>query len=75
MRLPSKVISYKESTISSLPILLLLLKNESCTPRMLYLKTQDSFKNIGDFFDAILCLFALNKIKIDEVDGRITYVV
>ncbi len=75
MRLPSKVTSYRESTLSSLPILLIQIKKECFTPHMLYLKTQDNFKNIGEFIDAVLCLYALNKIKIDEADGRITYVI
>lgn len=66
MKFPNKVINYNESIISKFPNILLLLKDKRYTIISLYEKTKNYFEDINEFIETLDCLFALNKIKIDE---------
>lgn len=67
MKLPSKVTPYKESTIAKFPVVLELLEKNDMTPQELYVKVRKSkIKNISEFVEVLDCLYAMNKIKIDE---------
>ena len=66
MEFPNKVINYNESIISKFPNILFLLKDKRYTIISLYEKTKNYFEDINEFIETLDCLFALNKIKIDE---------
>lgn len=72
MKLPNKFITYKDSILSKFPIILNKIEDQSFTLLSLYNSTKSAFDDIDIFIDTITCLFALNKIKID--DGVIIYV-
>ena len=66
MKFPNKVISYEESILSKLTVILNVLsrKDESLTE--LYYDTQKYFIDMPEFIDAIECLFVLNKVDYNE---------
>ncbi|QKN24248.1 ABC-three component system middle component 7 [Caproicibacterium lactatifermentans] len=67
MKLPSKVTPYKESTIAKFPVVLELLEKSDMTPQELYAKVRKSkIKDISEFVEVLDCLYAMNKIEIDE---------
>lgn len=72
MRFPSKVTSFKESSISKFSLLLNILYEESISPYELYEQTKNKFGSIEEFIDALDCLYALDKITLDVETGRIT---
>lgn len=67
MKLPSKVTPYKESTIAKFPVVLELLEKSDMTPQEFYAKVRKSkIKDISEFVEVLDCLYAMNKIEIDE---------
>lgn len=67
MKLPSKVTPYKESTIAKFPVVLELLEKNDMTPQELYAKVRKSkIKDISEFVEVLDCLYAMNKIEINE---------
>lgn len=67
MKLPSKVTPYNESTIAKFPDVLELLEKNDMTPQELYAKVRKSkIKDISEFVEVLDCLYAMNKIEIDE---------
>lgn len=75
MKLPNKVIPYKESLIYKFPILLNILKFKPYTCIQLFTKTKHLFENVDDFIDVLDCLYALKKIKFDERSLKIKYAI
>ena len=65
MKLPSKVTSYKESTISKFPIILKLLKEKDYTVSSLYTKIKNKI-SINDYVDVLICLYILNQITLKK---------
>lgn len=74
MKLPNKVITYKESTISKFPILLSCLKEQDMSPASLYKKIKSQVEDIGEYIDILDCLYALGKIELIEHLGVLYYV-
>lgn len=72
MRFPSKVTPYKESIIAKFPIVLAALEYQDMMPRELYAKTKKKVGSISEFIDVLDCLYALNKIEMEE--GLLHYV-
>ncbi|MGN1356342.1 MAG: ABC-three component system middle component 7 [Succinivibrionaceae bacterium] len=73
MKIPSKVTSYKESTISKFPIVLAILKKSDMTPADLYIKVKkNKIQDITEFVEVLECLYVLNKIELQE--GNLHYV-
>ena len=66
MKFPNKVISYKESILSKLTVLLDVLSCKDMSLIELYYDTQKCFFDMSEFIDAIDCLFVLNKIEYNE---------
>lgn len=67
MKFPSKVTSYKESTIAKFPIILSLLEKKDMTPSELYKKVKkNKIQNITEFVEILDCLYAMNKIELKE---------
>ena len=74
MRLPSKVTPFMDSTLSIFPLLLNEIKKEDIAPMALFGKVKNNTNGISNFLIALDCLFALNKIKLIEQTGVISYV-
>ncbi|WP_373865448.1 ABC-three component system middle component 7 [Sporolactobacillus inulinus] len=75
MRLPSKVTSYKESSLSKFPVILETINKNSMSPYELYEDLKKHFDNIEDFIETLDYLYALNKIFFETENGRITNVI
>lgn len=74
MKLPNKVITYKESTISKFPVVLSCLKEQDMSPASLYKKVKSKVEDIGEYMDILDCLYALSKIELIEHVGVLHYV-
>lgn len=74
MRLPNKVITYKESTIAKFPVILACLNEQDLTPGALYKKVKSKVDDIGEYIDILDCLYALGKIELIEYMGVLHYV-
>lgn len=74
MRLPNKVITYKESTISKFPVILSALREKNLSPANLYRKVKSKVDDIGEFIDILDCLYAMGKIELIEHLGVLHYV-
>lgn len=66
MRFPSKVTTYKESTIALFPVALGHLEKQDLTPSQLYGKMKNKVTDVREFLEILDCLFALNKIELQE---------
>ena len=74
MKLPNKVITYKESTISKFTEVLSCLKEQDMSPALLYKKVKSKVEDIGEYIDILDCLYALGKIELIEHLGVLHYV-
>ena len=74
MKLPNKVITYKESTISKFPSVLSCLIEQDMSPALLYKKVKSKVEDIGEYIDILDCLYALGKIELIEHLGVLHYV-
>lgn len=75
MRYPNKLVSYRQSVICHFPELLLKIKNQSVSPAELYHSVQSNYSNVGEFAEALDCLFSLGCINYETQTGRLLYVV
>lgn len=73
MKLPSKITSYKESVLSNFAPILDILAKEDSTVLALYGATKRHFIGIEEFMDTLDCLYALEKIVLDEENEVIHY--
>lgn len=73
MRLPSKVTSFKKSTLSLFVPILEELSHGDVSPALLYEKVGRRTGNMTAFVEALNCLFALKKIELLS-SGVIRYV-
>ena len=74
MKLPNKIITYDESTLSKLVPILNELSFADITPFALFKKTIDNYKSIEEFINTLDCLYALNKITYIDQGGVLHYV-
>lgn len=75
MKLPNKIISFKQSYLYKFIIILHIVEKENCLVNLLYNKTKINFEDIEEFINVLDCLYALGKISLDERSGEIIYVV
>ena len=75
MKLPNKIISYKESVLSRFPLVLSVLSENLVGVYDLFELTKDSFTDIEEYMDTIVCLYALKKVTIDDESGVLYYAV
>ena len=75
MKLPNKITSFKESSLSKFPIILECIQERDRTPLELYVKTKRNFESISDYIETLDYLFALNRISLNPDTGRTTYVI
>lgn len=73
MRFPSKVTRYNNSIISYFPIILRQLQKSDASPLQLYRSLKGKVKNVGEFMDALDCLYALGAIEMTQF-GDLHYV-
>lgn len=64
MRFPSKVTTYKESTIAKFPVILAQLEKNDMTPGELYKKVKNKVTDVREFMEILDCLYTLNKIEL-----------
>ena len=75
MKLPNKIISYKESVLSRFPLVLSVLSENPVGVYDLFELTKDSFSDIEEYMDTIECLYALKKVTFDDESGVLYYAV
>ena len=73
MKLPNKITSYRESSISKFPLILKTLREEEKSPIDLYSKAKNENMSISEFVEVIDGLYALGKIDLNE-EGKLYYV-
>lgn len=71
MLLPNKMISYSDSVISKFSVVLTELQKKSQNIHELYKKHKKEFESIQNYIEVLTCLFALNKIQIDEITEEV----
>lgn len=71
MKLPNKVLNYKESIISKFPIILSLLEYKKYSILTLYNKVKHQVESINEFLEILDSLYALNKVQLDESSRRL----
>ncbi len=64
MKWPSKVTTYKKSTLILFPVLLSEIQKNDISPSELFRKTKKKVKDIREFTEILDCLYALNKIEL-----------
>lgn len=74
MRLPSKVISYYDSTLSKFPVILRELRGQDLSPLQLYGRVWSRLEDVGEFMDVLDCLYALRRIELRDGEGVLHYV-
>lgn len=72
MRFPSKVTTYKNSSIALFPVILTHLQKEQMSPSELYKKVKGHITGIDEYLEVLDCLYALKKIELEG--GRLRYV-
>lgn len=75
MKLPNKIISYKESVLSRFPLVLSVLSENPVGVYDLFELTKDSFTDIEEYMDTIECLYALKKVTFYDESGVLYYAV
>lgn len=66
MQLPNKLYSYKNSTLSLIPIVLNEIKGSSVQVKELYDRVKPSLKDATDFISVMDCLYALRTVDLDD---------
>lgn len=74
MKMPSKVISYRESSISRYARVLIRLREREYEPMELYKDMNNVFDGIDDYMDVLDGLYALRAIEFNDNRGTISYV-
>ena len=74
MKIPSKVISYRESSISRYARVLIRLREREYVPMELYKDMKNVFVGVDDYIDVLDGLYALRAIEYNDNRGTISYV-
>lgn len=72
VKFPSKVTSYKDSSIALFPVILGYLEKRPMTPSELYKKVKGKTKGITEYMEILDCLYVLHKIELEG--GILRYV-
>lgn len=73
MRLPNKIISYRESSISKYTLVLDVLKNGPKGVLELYRETEGKIGSIDEYVEVLDGLYALFAIEFEPESGGIKY--
>lgn len=74
MRLPNKLYSYEESTLSKFPIVLRALRDSDSGVTELYERIKKSVPDVSECMEILDSLYALGKIDIDDKEAVLRYV-
>ena len=74
MRLPNKLYSYEESTLSKFPIVLRALRDSDSGVTELYERIKKSVPDMSEYMEILDSLYALGKIDIDDKEAVLRYV-
>ena len=74
MKIPSKVISYRESSISRYARVLIRLREREYAPMEFYKDMKNVFVGVDDYIDVLDGLYALRAIEYNDNRGTISYV-
>lgn len=74
MRLPNKLYSYEESTLSKFPIVLRALRDSDSGVTELYERIKKSVPDVSEYMEILDSLYALGKIDIDDKEAVLRYV-
>ena len=74
MRLPNKLYSYEESTLSKFPIVLRALRDSDSGVTELYERIKKSVPDVSEYLEILDSLYALGKIDIDDKEAVLRYV-
>ena len=66
MQLPNKLYSYKNSTLSLVPIVLREIKERPVAVTDLYNRVEPYLKDATDFLSVMDCLYALRAVDIND---------
>lgn len=66
MQLPNKLYSYKESTLSLIPIVMRELQREPLSVAVLYARVRPFLEDATDFLSVMDCLYALCVTDIND---------
>lgn len=66
MQLPNKLYSYKNSTLSLIPIVLKEIKNGPVPVKELFERVRPSLNDATDFISVMDCLYALRAADIND---------
>ncbi len=72
MRFPSKVTTYKNSSVALFPVILAHLQKEPMAPSKLYQKIKGRVAGLDEYMEILDCLYALKKIELEG--GKLRYV-
>jgi len=73
MILPNKVISFSDSIIGKMPIILKKLSYKECLIHELYIATEERFDGVEEFIYALDVLYLLDAITVDFEKGVVKY--
>ena len=73
MRLPNKLYSYEESTLSKFPIVLRALRDFDSGVTELYERIKKSVPDVSEYMEILDSLYALGKIDIDDKEAVLRY--
>ena len=74
MRLPNKLYSYEESTLSKFPMVLRALRDSDSGVTELYERIKKSVPDVSEYMEILDSLYALGKIDIDDKEAVLRYV-
>ena len=74
MRLPNKLYSYEESTLSKFPRVLRALRDSDSGVTELYERIKKSVPDVSEYMEILDSLYALGKIDIDDKEAVLRYV-
>ena len=74
MRLPNKLYSYEESTLSKFPMVLRALRDSDSGVTELYERIKKSVPDVSEYMEMLDSLYALGKIDIDDKEAVLRYV-
>lgn len=71
MKLPNKVVTYRESLISKFNIVLGFLSSNPLPLTNLYESVKRNFSDFNDFVEVLDCLFYLGKINLNQETSEV----
>lgn len=74
MKLPNKLISYEDSILSKIPIILKQLEKDNYNLLELYNHLKCEFNSCKEYLETLELLFLLNKIEVLENEEVLKYV-